>query len=128
MFSSIVQSLALAATVISTVTAVTPISDNDMTNLLNEGGVSLAMKAQPMWFFGQAMDQPPCIPTWATKDGGQQTPSAGLCAWPNAGCNCRKPEIGIGNPSPDFPVYYTYSKCNDGEVRVAYNLFYEKDG
>ncbi|CAM1504440.1 Fc.00g020310.m01.CDS01 [Cosmosporella sp. VM-42] len=125
---AILRSLLLAATVVLTALAVTPVSDSDMTNLLNEGGVSLAMKAQPMWFFGQAMNQPPCIPAWATTSDGKQTPSAALCGWPNTGCNCKVPGVGIGNPSPDFPVYYTYAKCNGNEVRVAYNLFYEKDG
>lgn len=127
MLPPIIQLFVVAASFSSTALAITPISEVDMSNLLNEGGVSLAMKAQPMWFFGQAMNRPPCIPTWATQNG-VQTPSGALCGWPNAGCNCRTPEVGIGNPSPDFPVYYTYAKCNDAEVRVAYNLFYEKDG
>lgn len=64
--------------------AVTPVSDSQMNDLLNEGGVSLAMKAQPMFFFGQAMNQPPCIPTFATQ-GDKQTPPADLCDWPDAG-------------------------------------------
>lgn len=44
------------------------------------------------------------------------------------GCNCRKPGVAIGNPSPVFPVYYTYNQCNTGDIRVSLNLFYEKDG
>lgn len=44
------------------------------------------------------------------------------------GCNCRKPGVAIGNPSPVFPVYYTYKQCNAGDIRVSLNLFYEKDG
>ncbi|RFU75802.1 hypothetical protein TARUN_6444 [Trichoderma arundinaceum] len=107
--------------------AVTPISDSDMNNLLNAGGVELAMRAQPMWFFGQAMNQPPCIPTFATING-QQTPSVGLCAYPNVGCNCRQPGVPIVNASPSFPTYYTYQKCSDTTIRVQYSLFYQKDG
>ena len=107
--------------------AVTPITDDAMTQLLNEGGVSLAMKAQPMFFFGQAMNRPPCIPTWATS-GNQQTPSSPLCDYPDMGCNCVTPDKGIGNPSQRFPIYYSYSRCSDTMVRVAYNLFYTKDG
>lgn len=107
--------------------AVTPISDSDMNNLLNAGGVDLALRAQPMWFFGQAMNQPPCIPTFATQNG-VQTPSAPLCAYPNVGCSCRTPGVGISNPSPSFPTYYTYQKCSDTNIRVQYSLFYEKDG
>lgn len=110
------------------VVAVTSISDSAMNGLLDAGGVDLAVAAAPMFFFGQALNQPPCYPMAATNDAGAQTPAAGLCAWPNAGCGCRTPGVGIGNAGPSFPVYYSYSKCNDGEVRVVYNLFYEKDG
>jgi hypothetical protein len=117
----------LAGYLAATASAVTPVSDSDMNTLLNEGGVSLAMKAQPMFFFGQAMNQPPCIPTFAVVNG-QQVASSKLCAYPNVGCNCANPGVGIGNPSPSFPVYYTYQKCSDTSVRVAYNLFYTKDG
>ncbi|KAJ6442749.1 alcohol dehydrogenase [Purpureocillium lavendulum] len=107
--------------------AVTPIPDDAMTQLLNEGGVSLAMKAQPMFFFGQAMNRPPCIPTWATS-GSQQTPSSPLCDYPNVGCSCVNPDKGIGNPTQRFPIYYSYARCSDTVIRVAYNLFYTKDG
>lgn len=117
-----------AAGLVSSAMAVSFISDSDMTNLLNAGGLQLALKAQPMWFFGQAMNQPPCIPTFATKSDGSQTPSAALCDYPNVGCNCRNPGVPINNPSPSFPVYYSYNKCNSTEIRVVYNLFYEKDG
>ncbi|PKK52139.1 hypothetical protein CI102_4402 [Trichoderma harzianum] len=99
-----------------------------MNNLLNAGGVELAMRAQPMWFFGQAMNQPPCIPTFATTPSGGQTPSAPLCDYPNVGCSCRTPGVGITNPSPSFPTYYSYQKCTDTTIRIQYSLFYEKDG
>ncbi|KAL6701291.1 hypothetical protein J3F84DRAFT_354355 [Trichoderma pleuroticola] len=112
----------------SLASAVTPVSDSDMNNLLNAGGVELAMRAQPMWFFGQAMNQPPCIPTFATTSSGGQTPSAPLCAYPNVGCSCRTPGVGITNPSPSFPTYYSYQKCTDTTIRIQYSLFYEKDG
>jgi hypothetical protein len=36
--------------------------------------------------------------------------------------------VGIGNRGPAFPIYFTYKRCSDTEVRVVYNLFYEKDG
>ncbi|UNI23273.1 hypothetical protein JDV02_009104 [Purpureocillium takamizusanense] len=108
--------------------AVTPIPDDAMTQLLNQGGVSLAIKAQPMFFFGQAMNRPPCIPTWATTQAGGQTPSSPLCDYPNVGCECVNPDKGIGNPTQRFPIYYSYARCSDTVVRVAYNLFYTKDG
>jgi hypothetical protein len=122
-----VKQILAAGLLASTASAVTPVSDSDMNDLLNQGGVSLALKAQPMWFFGQAMNQPPCIPTFAVVNG-QQAASSKLCDWPNVGCNCRNPGIGIGNPSPSFPIYYTYQKCSDTSIRIAYNLFYTKDG
>ncbi|KAK3937526.1 hypothetical protein QBC46DRAFT_392564 [Diplogelasinospora grovesii] len=124
----ILSSIVLAACLPNGALAVTPVSDGDMTSLLNAGGVDLAIAASPMWFFGQALDHPPCYPTNATDASGGQTPSASLCDWPNTGCHCRNPGVGIGNPGPAFPVYYSYQKCNSTQVRVAYNLFYEKDG
>jgi hypothetical protein len=120
--------LLAAAALLPASQAVTSVSDSAMTDLLNSGGVNLALAAAPMWFFGQAMNQPPCYPTSATDASGHQTPSAALCDWPNTGCNCRQPGVGIGNPGPSFPVYFSYEKCTSTEVRVAYNLFYQKDG
>lgn len=122
------RSILAGTGLLSVALAVTPISDSSMTDLLNAGGVDLAYAAAPMWFFGQALNQPPCYPTNATNGQGQQTPSVGLCNHPNVGCNCRQPGVGITNPGPPFPVYYSYQKCNAGEIRIAYNLFYEKDG
>ncbi|KAG8425612.1 hypothetical protein J3458_002295 [Metarhizium acridum] len=127
MRTSLKQVLA-AGCLAATASAVTPISDSDMNQMLNEGGVSLAMRAQPMFFFGQAMNHPPCIPTFATSPDGNQVPSSKLCDWPDVGCDCRNPGVGIGNPSPSFPIYYSYKKCSDTSVRVVYNLFYTKDG
>ncbi|KAK2594315.1 hypothetical protein QQS21_007960 [Conoideocrella luteorostrata] len=107
--------------------AVTPVSDAEMTTLLSCGSVSLAMKAQPMFLMGQMLGYQPCIPTFATVDGKQATPSE-LCSWPNSGCDCRNPGVPVGNPLPSFPVYYSFSKCSDTSIRIAYNLFYTKDG
>lgn len=122
-----IKSLVAGASLASVASAVTPVSDSDMTNLLNAGGVELAMKAQPMFFFGQALKNPPCIPTFATQ-GDKQTPSAALCDWPNTGCHCRTPGVPISNPAPSFPIYYSYEKCTEKSIRIQYSLFYEKDG
>lgn len=97
--------MALLCSVIFTVLvglgqSVTPISDDSMTDLLNAGGVQLAMAAQPLWFFGQSQ-QPRCCPTWATW-GGQQNPGGEPCNFPNVGCNCRNPGISIRNPSREL--------------------------
>ncbi|KAF3396420.1 hypothetical protein F1880_006584 [Penicillium rolfsii] len=129
--------LAMLAGLAGSVTAVTQITDDEMTSLLNAGGVDLADRYAPMWFFGQAMNQPPCYPTWAfggspttadIYDDAHKTPAAPQCEYPNVGCKCRNPGVGIGNRGPAFPVYYSYRRCSDTEVRVVYNLFYEKDG
>lgn len=57
-----------------------------------------------------------------------RTPPEPRCVYPNVGCKCRQPGVPAGNPGPDFPVYYTVTRCSDTDVRVALNLFYEKDG
>lgn len=120
--------LVAAAALFASSQAVTSVPDSTINTWINSGGVDLALAAAPMWFFGQAMNRPPCYPTSATDSSGRQTGSAALCSWPDAGCNCRNPGVGIGNAGPSFPVYFTFRKCSDTEIRVAYNLFYQKDG
>ncbi|KXG51453.1 Necrosis inducing protein [Penicillium griseofulvum] len=119
------------------VIAVSQITDDEMGSLLEVGGLELADRYAPMWFFGQALNQPPCYPTWAyggspdtadIYDDAHKTPGVPQCEYPDVGCNCRQPGVPAGNPGPQFPVYYTYKRCSETEVRVAYNLFYEKDG
>lgn len=120
---------------------VTTFDDDTMETLLNDGGVGLAMSYAPVWNFGQPQNQagysPPCYPTWAfegspttndTYDLAHQTPGAGLCPYPDVGCSCRNPGVPVGTEAPPFPIYYTYERCSSTEVRVLYNLFYEKDG
>jgi hypothetical protein len=117
--------------------AVTQITNDQMNGLLSQGGAELADRYAPMWFFGQALNHPPCYPTWAfggsptsndVYDSNHKTPPAAQCEYPDVGCKCRKPGVAIGNVGPEFPIYYTFKKCSDTEVRVVYNLFYEKDG
>jgi hypothetical protein len=119
------------------VAAVTQITDDEMNSLLDAGAVDLADRYAPLFFFGQAMNQPPCYPTWAfggspstpdVYDDAHKTPPAAQCEYPDVGCNCRNPGVPIGNAGPAFPIYYTFQRCNETELRVVYNLFYEKDG
>ncbi|CAG7557550.1 unnamed protein product [Fusarium equiseti] len=107
--------------------AVSSVPDKQMNDWLDAGGIPLAMAAQPMWFFGQSQNQPPCYPTRAIQRG-KQAPGGALCAFPEVGGHCRTPGRKIANPGPDFPIYYTYNKCNNDEIRVAYNIFFDKDG
>lgn len=124
------------AALVSPVVAVSQIADDEMSSLL-DGGADLAYRYAPLWFFGQAQKQPPCYPTWAfggspttadVYDEDHKTPAVSQCDYPDVGCKCRNPDVEIGNPGPAFPVYYTYRRCNETEIRVVYNLFYEKDG
>ncbi|KAK3395762.1 hypothetical protein B0T20DRAFT_44748 [Sordaria brevicollis] len=100
----------------------------EMSNSLADNGTDLALAGAPMWFFGRTQDHPPCYPTAAVNDKGEQTPPAELCEFPDTGCNCRYPWISNAQLNPSFPVYYSFQECRSGEVQVAYNLFYEKDG
>ncbi|PYH48507.1 uncharacterized protein BP01DRAFT_333980 [Aspergillus saccharolyticus JOP 1030-1] len=117
--------------------AVTPITEAEMTTLLDQGGVGLADRYAPLWFFGQALNEVPCYPTWAfggspdspdEYDSAQQTAAAPQCEYPDVGCGCRHPGVAAGSAGPAFPIYYTVQRCKETEVRVVYNLFYEKDG
>ncbi|OJK04873.1 hypothetical protein ASPACDRAFT_74438 [Aspergillus aculeatus ATCC 16872] len=134
------QSTVLAALAGSAIAAVTQITDEEMRTLLNQDdGVELADRYAPLWFFGQALNEVPCYPTWAfggspdspdVYDAAHQTAPAPQCEYPDVGCECRNPGVEAGNPGPAsaFPIYYTVQRCNETEVRVVYNLFYEKDG
>lgn len=120
-----------------TATAATHISNDDMNRLLGEDGLELADRYSPMWFFGEWGDHHPCYPTWAFQgspdspdvyDDAHKTPPAKQCDYPDVGCHCRNPGVDRDHPGPEFPIYYSYRKCNETDVRVVYNLFYEKDG
>ncbi|KAK0631498.1 hypothetical protein B0T14DRAFT_532226 [Immersiella caudata] len=128
MTRSLLRILAVGVCLLSAALSATPVDDKKMTKMLKAGGATLALAAQPMWFFGEAMGHPSCYPTSATDVQGSQTPSVDLCMYPDTGCGCRQAGVKAGKPGPSFPVYYSFKQCNATEVRVAYNLFYEKDG
>ncbi|KAF7557395.1 hypothetical protein G7Z17_g649 [Cylindrodendrum hubeiense] len=118
--------------------AATQLSDSTLQDLLNQGGSILAETYGPVWNFDAVATNPSCYPTWAfggnpnqhngdVYDSDHQSPGGDECQYPNVGCNCRT--VGASSrKGPQFPIYYTYNKCSDSEVRVSYNLFYEKDG
>ncbi|KAK5653960.1 hypothetical protein OQA88_7636 [Cercophora sp. LCS_1] len=106
------------------------ISDKKMQKLVEiPKGWEIAMASQPMWFFTQAMGHPTCYPTYAedlyTRE---QRHPAKLCEYPDTSCHCRQPGVEPGYKGPGFPVYYSTKRCGESEIRVAYNLFYQKDG
>ncbi|RPB29314.1 hypothetical protein L211DRAFT_775715 [Terfezia boudieri ATCC MYA-4762] len=115
----------LAAISVGIVNANTPLSDafvnGDLT--INEG-FEVAFASRPLWHFGQSNNNKPCYPAPCFNAAGQQY-GLNPTPWPNAGQGCPNPgPIGSGN---SFPTYYTITRCNDVEVRVAYNLYFQKD-
>ena len=76
------------------------------------------------------------IPVWAyggltgpdTYNTQSRTPPIDRCHYPYVGTFCRNPPPDIHQPSGIFPIYFGINKCNDGDLRVALALFYEKDG
>ena len=118
----------LVACLVGTVAAITGLSHTAMTHHLDRDIPALALAAAPMWFFGKLGDNDPCYPTSATDAGGHQTLGVEGCDYPDVGCHCRNPDVPPSSPGPPFPVYVSARRCQPGEVRVAYSLFYQKDG
>ncbi|OBT60811.1 hypothetical protein VE03_09809 [Pseudogymnoascus sp. 23342-1-I1] len=117
--------------------AVTTFTDAQLNAYLSAGGQDLAYAYAPVFFFSQSQKQVPTYPTWAFRgspdtpdiyDLAHQTVPAPQCQYPNVGCNSRNPGVPINNQGPRFPIYFTTKKCSDTEVRVVYNLYYQKDG
>lgn len=90
-----------------------------------------------IFFFSEALQKPPVYPTWAfrgtlttpdTYAPSFQTVPIAQCQYPDVGCNARQPGVPEGQQGPDFPIYFTWSRCGENEVRVVYNLYYQKDG
>lgn len=119
----------------------TETTNTEMTTYLNPNNTNaatpLALRYAPLFFFSKLFDHLPCLPTWAFSgtpdkpdiyDADHKTPPAPQCEYPDVGCGCRTPGAEVGSAVEPFPVYYTVKRCSEGEVRVAYNLFYEKDG
>lgn len=106
------------------------ISDKRMQKLVESAkGYEIAMASQPMWFFTQAMGYASCYPTFPLDPyTRKQSKPAHLCKFPDVSCTCRQAGIEPGFKGPEFPVYYSTKRCGDSEIRVAYNLFYQKDG
>ncbi|KAK0657773.1 hypothetical protein B0T16DRAFT_315062 [Cercophora newfieldiana] len=125
---ALLRSAAICACLLNVALAVTPVDGESMSKMVKAGGANLALAAQPMWFFSRAKGNPSCYPTSAIDAHGSQKPAAPLCAYPDTGCGCRQAGVKVGRPGPRFPVYYSFKQCNETELRVAYNLFYEKDG
>ena len=126
----------------------TEISDANMTNLLKSDHLTLAKNNAPVWFFGQEgttaiFKEPPCIPCWAYSgtdplalgpdvyNSESRTKPVARCVYPKVGCGCRNPPQPVGQASGAWPIYYTIKECplnNPPDIRVNYNVFYQKDG
>lgn len=90
-----------------------------------------------IFFFSEALNKVPSYPTWAFSGSLSapdtylpqfQTAPGAQCQYPDVGCNSRNPGVPKGQQSPEFPIYFTWSRCGENEVRVVYNLYYQKDG
>ena len=69
------------------------------------------------------------LPTWPFRPDGSKRPAAAAEAWPHV-TTCKHLVDNGRDPdwAPDFPTYFTVRKCSPSKVRIAYNLFWEKDG
>lgn len=137
MYSTPSKALAALSLLSGSALAVTNFTNSQMQSYLDGNVSSLAQRYAPLWFFSQMDSNLPCIPDWAfsgspstpdTYDAAHLTPPAPQCEYPNVGCSCRNPGVAVNNPLPEFPIYYVYQQCNATEVRIAYNLYYQKDG
>ena len=146
------RSLIVAALVVAsplrTYAMKTKISAANMTTLLASDHLTIAKNNAPVFFFGEvAFEQPPypkyppCMPVWAygggnplgpdTYSSDKRTPPVARCGGQDVGCNCRNPPPPVGQASGAFPTYYTVKTCSGNsppDIRVNYNIFYQKDG
>lgn len=90
---------------------------------------NLLISFNSLWHFGKSWGNKPCYPSAALSPEGQQwgvDPSGFDHLWPNAGAGC--PDPGPDGWSNPFPTYFTVSSCNQEEIRVAYHIYFKKDG
>jgi hypothetical protein len=74
----------------------------------------------PQWYFARANGHDACWPAPAFVNGAQHAP-APLKAWPDSDTGCPQ----RGTP---FPTYTGVRTCFGTEVRVAFTLYWPKDG
>ncbi|KAI5789698.1 hypothetical protein DFH27DRAFT_614318 [Peziza echinospora] len=117
----------LAGEMLGQVRANTPLDDTFVQNdLLYNNGREIAWASRPMWHFGESRDNKPCYPSAAlTPDGLQHGVNPTL--YPNAAEGCPDPGPRGGGANP-FPTYFTVTSCDPNELRVAYHLYFVKDG
>ncbi len=88
-----------------------------------------------MFHFAQANGYPQCYPNYPFRPDGSKRPAAASELWPIIS-TCKQTDLKARGWGPPMPVYYNMRWCpnNSGrgasgsEIRVSYNLFYEKDG
>jgi len=68
----------------------------------------------------------PCYPSPALDQNGQPH-GVDPTEWPNASEGCPDPGNFKSGSNP-FPTYFTVTSCNPDELRVAYHLYFKKDG
>ncbi|KAM7211775.1 hypothetical protein V8F06_012842 [Rhypophila decipiens] len=88
-----------------------------------------------MFHFAQANGNPQCYPNYPFRPDGSKRPAAGAENWPHIS-TCKQASLSARGWGPAMPVYYNVRNCPNtsgrgeggSEIRVSYNLFYEKDG
>lgn len=83
---------------------------------------SFVAPSSPQWNFARANSHDACWPTAALDAAGGQTRSAGLKNWPVAG------QGGCSPRGSAFPQYWSVRQCSVDEIRVAFTLYFPKDG
>ena len=114
-FGAVLVTLALLAALPAPASANTPVP----------GAATLAMLADaaaPHWNFARALDHDTCWPGAALTASGAQATPATLKGYPVTG------QGGCANAGTGFPTYATAASCTGTEVRVAYTLYFPKDG
>lgn len=76
----------------------------------------------PQWNFARANRRDTCWPAAAITANGAQNPGADLKAFPTAG------QGGCPARGSSFPTYYSVKQCSDTETRVAFTIYFPKDG
>ncbi|RPA79350.1 hypothetical protein BJ508DRAFT_308453 [Ascobolus immersus RN42] len=108
-----------------------PLSDEFVQKeLVENNGLGIAMASRPLWHFATMKGQKMCMPTSAINSDFKQTPYLNPDLFPLAGSGCPDPGVPVGslNDTTPFPTYYTITNCTDTELRIVYNMFFQKDG
>lgn len=115
MAALVAGALLVSAAVAPAASANTPVPDGSSL-------ASFARASSPQWNFARANSHDACWPGAALDGTGAQARSAALKNWPVAG------QGGCAARGSAFPQYRSVRQCSDDEIRVAFTLYFPKDG